>query len=402
MAQSSINSSELISTVNELAKERRVNKDVLFSAIEAALISAYKKNYGKNANVRATIDREKGEIEVLSRKTVVEEVTDPQSEMTLQEAREIDRRYEVGDLVEVPVSPRDFGRIAAQTAKQVVVQHLREAERGVIYDEYSQKENEILTAIVQRVENRNVYVELGRTEGIIEPNQQMPNEELSINDRIKVYVLEVSRQGRGPQVYVSRTHPGLVKRLFELEVPELVSGVVQIKSIAREAGFRTKMAVFSTDPLIDAVGSCVGPRGMRVENVVSELKTEKIDIIKWSSDPAEYIANALNPARVISVFTADGEKSARVIVPDNQLSLAIGKEGQNARLAAKLTGWKIDIKSQSQVEQMIAEGELAAQEDTVADDGFDLDAAVDMDMDAADLDAFDVPDPGEDDLGGEA
>ena len=402
MAQSSINSSELISTVNELAKERRVNKDVLFSAIEAALISAYKKNYGKGANVRASIDRDKGEIEVLSRKTVVEEVTDPQSEMTLQEARDIDRRYEVGDLVEVPVSPRDFGRIAAQTAKQVVVQHLGEAERGVIYDEYSQKENEILTAIVQRVENRNVYVELGRTEGIIEPNQQMPNEELSINDRIKVYVLEVSRQGRGPQVYVSRTHPGLVKRLFELEVPELVSGVVQIKAIAREAGYRTKMAVFSTDPLIDAVGSCVGPRGMRVENVVSELKTEKIDIIKWSSDPAEYIANALNPARVISVFTADGEKSARVIVPDNQLSLAIGKEGQNARLAAKLTGWKIDIKSQSQVEQMIAEGELAAQEDTVADDGFDLDAAVDMDMDAADLDAFDVPDPGEDDLGGEA
>ena len=397
MAQSSINSSELISTVNELAKERRVNKDVLFSAIEAALISAYKKNYGKNANVRASIDREKGEIEVLSRKTVVEEVADPQCEMTLQEAREIDRRYEVGDLVEVPVSPRDFGRIAAQTAKQVVVQHLREAERGVIYDEYSQKENEILTAIVQRIENRNVYVELGRTEGVIEPNQQMPGEELAPNDRIKVYVLEVSRQGRGPQVYVSRTHPGLVKRLFELEVPELVSGVVQIKAIAREAGFRTKMAVFSTDPLIDAVGSCVGPRGMRVENVVAELKTEKIDIIKWSSDPAEYIANALNPARVISVFTADGEKSARVIVPDNQLSLAIGKEGQNARLAAKLTGWKIDIKSQSQVEQMIAEGELAVEEEegVVADDGFDLDAAVD-------LEGFDIPDPGEDDLGGEA
>ena len=400
MAHSSIDSGELIRAVNDLSKERRVNKDVLFSAIEAALISAYKKNYGKSANVRASIDRDKGEIEVLSRKTVVEEVNDPQCEMTLQEAREIDRRYEVGDLVEVPVTPRDFGRIAAQTAKQVVVQHLREAERGVIYDEYSQKENEILTAIVQRVENRNVYVELGRTEGIIEPNQQMPNEELSINDRIKVYVLEVSRQGRGPQVYVSRTHPGLVKRLFELEVPELVSGVVQIKAIAREAGFRTKMAVFSTDPLIDAVGSCVGPRGMRVENVVAELKTEKIDIIKWSSDPAEYIANALNPARVISVFTADGEKSARVIVPDNQLSLAIGKEGQNARLAAKLTGWKIDIKSQSQVEQMIADGELAAEEDTVADGGFDLDAAVESE------DLFDLGDieglEGESDLGGEA
>ena len=400
MAHSGIDSGELIRAINDLSKERRVNKDVLFSAIEAALISAYKKNYGKSANVRASIDRDTGEMEVLSRKTVVEEVGDPQCEMTLSEAREIDRRYEVGDLVEVPVTPRDFGRIAAQTAKQVIVQHLREAERGVIYDEYSQKENEILTAIVQRVENRNVYVELGRTEGIIEPNQQMPSEELAINDRIKVYVLEVSRQGRGPQVYVSRTHPGLVKRLFELEVPELVSGVVQIKAIAREAGFRTKMAVFSTDPLIDAVGSCVGPRGMRVENVVSELKTEKIDIIKWSSDPAEYIANALNPARVISVFTADGEKSARVIVPDNQLSLAIGKEGQNARLAAKLTGWKIDIKSQSQVEQMIAEGELAAQEDTVADDGFDLDAAVESE------DLFALGDieglEGESDLGGEA
>ena len=257
---------------------------------------------------------------------------------------------QLGDLVEVPVTPRNFGRIAAQTGKQVVVQHLREAERGVIYDEYSQKENEILTAIVQHIENKQVFVELGRVEGVLEPSQQMPTEELNINDRIKVYVLEVSRMGRGPQVFVSRTHPGLVKRLFEIEVPEIVSGVVQIKSIAREAGFRTKMAVYSTDPMIDAVGSCVGPRGMRVENVVNELKTEKIDIVKWSSDPAEYIANALNPARVISVFVSETEKAARVIVPDNQLSLAIGKEGQNARLAAKLTGFKIDIKPASQAE----------------------------------------------------
>ena len=391
MTSGGIDSGEFISSINDLSKERRVNKEVLFAAIEAALISAYKKNYGKNANVRASIDREKGDIEVLSRKTVVEEVNDPQCEMTLAEAREIDRRYEVGDLVEVPVTPRNFGRIAAQTAKQVVVQHLREAERGVIYDEYSQKENEILTAIVQRVENRHVYVELGRTEGVIEPGQQMPGEELNANDRIKVYVLEVSRQGRGPQVFVSRTHPGLVKRLFELEVPELVSGVVQIRSIAREAGFRTKMAMFSTDPLIDAVGSCVGPRGLRVENVVSELKTEKIDIIKWSSDPAEYIANALNPARVIAVYTAEGEKSARVIVPDNQLSLAIGKEGQNARLAAKLTGWKIDIKSQSQVEQMIAQGEAApgGEAELAADealDDFDLDEDIDLGELPGDLD----------------
>ncbi|OPZ69604.1 MAG: hypothetical protein BWY81_00356 [Firmicutes bacterium ADurb.Bin467] len=383
MANGGIDSGEFISALDALAKERRINKDVLFSAIEAALISAYKKNFGKTANVRASIDREKGTVEVLSRKIVVEEVGDPLCEMTLSDAREIDRRYEVGDLVEVPVTPRNFGRIAAQTAKQVVVQHLREAERGVIYDEYSQKENEILTAIVQRVENRQVYVELGRTEGVIEPNQQMPGEELSINDRIKVYVLEVSRMGRGPQVFVSRTHPGLVKRLFEIEVPELVTGVVQIKAIAREAGFRTKMAVFSTDPQIDAVGSCVGPRGMRVENVVAELKTENIDIIKWSADPAEYIANALNPARVISVFTAENEKSARVIVPDNQLSLAIGKEGQNARLAAKLTGWKIDIKSQSQVEELMQAAPFEEEEEPAPDD---------IDLDDVNLDDFDLGD----------
>ena len=355
MANGGIDSVEFFSSLDLVSKERRINKDVLCSAIESALISAYKKNFGKNANVRATIDPTKGVVEIFSRKTVVEEVYDSQCEMTLAEAREIRPQYELGDLVEVEVTPKNFGRIAAQTAKQVVVQHLREAERGVIYDEYSQKENEILTAIVQRVENKNVFVELGRTEGVLDPTQQMPTEELGPNDRIKVYVMEVSRLGRGPQIQVSRTHPGLVKRLFELEVPEIVTGVVQIKSIAREAGFRTKMAVLSTDPLIDAVGSCVGPRGMRVENVVNELKTEKIDIVKWSNDPAEYIANALNPARVISVFVSDTEKSARVIVPDNQLSLAIGKEGQNARLAAKLTGWKIDIKSQSQAEAEIKE-----------------------------------------------
>ena len=352
---SSIDAGEFISALDALSKERHINKEVLFNAIESALISAFKKNYGKTANVRASIDRVSGNVEVFSRKIVVEEVNDPLCEMTVEEARSINERYQLGDLVEVEVTPRNFGRIAAQTAKQVVVQSIREAERGVIYDEYSQKENEILTAIVQRVENKQVFVELGRTEGVIEPKEQMPGEELKVNDRVKVYVLEVSRMGRGPQIFVSRTNPGLVKRLFELEVPEIVTGVVQIKSIAREAGFRTKMAVFSNDPMIDAVGSCVGPRGMRVENVVEELKTEKIDRVQWSANPAEYIANALNPARVISVFVSDTEKSARVVVPDNQLSLAIGKEGQNARLAAKLTGWKIDIKSQSEVERAIAE-----------------------------------------------
>lgn len=346
-----IDSGEFISALDALAKERRINKDVLFAAIESALISAYKKNFGKSANVRAAIDREKGTVEVFARKTVVEQVEDSQTEIGLEEARAIHPKYDIGDLAELRATPRDFGRIAAQTAKQVVVQHIREAERGVIYEEYIEKENEILTAIVQRVDNRQVYVELGRTEGLLEPNQQMPNEEYAVNDRLKVYVLEVTKSSRGPQVLVSRTHSGLVKRLFEIEVPEIRQGIVQIKSIAREAGYRTKMAVYSTDQMIDPVGSCVGPRGMRVENVVAELKTEKIDIVKWSGDPAEYVASALNPARVISVYVAEKEKAARVVVPDNQLSLAIGKEGQNARLAAKLTGWKIDIKSQSQIEQ---------------------------------------------------
>ena len=355
-----IDANEFIGALEALSKERHINKEVLFSAIESALISAYKKNFGKNANVRASIDREKGTVEVFARKIVALELEDPQTEISLEDARAIHPRYEVGDLAEISATPRDFGRIAAQTAKQVVVQHIREAERGVIYDEYIEKENEILTAIVQRVEEGKVFVELGRTEGLIEKAHQMPGEEYELGDRLKVYVLEVTKLSRGPQVLVSRMHPGLVKRLFEIEVPEIRNGIVQIKSIAREGGYRTKMAVHSTDSMIDAVGSCVGPRGMRVENVVAELKTEKIDIIKWSSDPAEYIASALNPARVLSVFISEKDKAARVIVPDNQLSLAIGKEGQNARLAAKLTTWKIDIKSQSQAEALIEIGEAEA------------------------------------------
>ncbi len=354
---------EVISAIDMLAKEKKINKEVLYSKIESALVSAYKRSFGKVDNVRASIDRNTGVIEVLAHKKIVSFVEDPTIEISLDEVREkypSYASYGVEDAIEVPTMPSQFGRIAAQTAKQVIVQHIREAERGVIYDEYIEKENEILTAIVQRVENGRAFVELGRTEGVLETAQQMPGEEVNVGDRLKVYVLEVTKVTRGPQVMVSRTHPGLVKRLFEIEVPEIRSGVVQIKSIAREAGFRTKMAVFSTDQNIDPVGSCVGPRGLRVENVVNELKTEKIDIVKWSSDPKEYIASALSPARVHAVFASDKEKSARVIVPDNQLSLAIGKEGQNARLAAKLTGWKIDIKSLSQMNAAIAEENEAA------------------------------------------
>ncbi len=352
---------EFIEALNDLARERHIDREMLFTAIETALVDAYKRNYENNGgNVRVSIDRERGEVEVFARKKVVEEVEDPQTEISLAEARQLNPAYCEDDLIEEKITPRQFGRIAAQTAKQVVVQKIREAERGGIYNEYVEKENEILTAVVDRVEGKDVYVELGRTEGCLEAAQQMPGETFAPGDRLKVYVLEVTggKNGKGPQILVSRTHSGLVKRLFEIEVPEIQSGVVQIKSIAREAGSRTKMAVDSTDVMIDPVGACVGPRGMRVENVVAELKTEKIDIIRWSKEPAEYIANALNPARVIHVAVNEKEKSARIIVPDNQLSLAIGKEGQNARLAAKLTGWKIDIKSQSQVADMISETEV--------------------------------------------
>ena len=352
---------EMVEAVGLLAKEKGISPDILFDAIEEALKSAYRKNLKKNQkaqNVDCSIDRETGEVQVFARKIVSEEVDDDSMQISLAEARAIQPSFEVGDIVRVEVTPGNFGRVAAQTAKQVIVQRIREAERGIIYDEYIEKENEILTAIVQHTDAKNVYVELGKTEGVIDQQGMMPGEEYHIGDRIKVYVLEVQRTLKGPQVLVSRTHPGLVKRLFEMESTEIQSGIVQIKSIAREAGSRTKMAVHSIDPMIDPVGSCVGPRGIRVEHVVSELGAEKIDIIKWSPDPAEFIANALNPARALAVYISDTEKACRVVVPDNQLSLAIGKEGQNARLAAKLTGWKIDIKSQSQVEaQMAAEDE---------------------------------------------
>jgi len=347
---------EFKESIAALAQERRIDPEQLYAAVEMALMSAYRRNYGSDkTNVRVSIDRQKGSVEVFARKKVVDQVEDPQLEISLENARQIQPQYEVGDLIEENITPRDFGRIAAQTAKQVFTQKLREAERGVIYDDFIEKENEILTALVERVEAGKAFVEIGRTEGVLDVSQQIPGETLAPNDHIKVYVMEVNKTVRGPQVAVSRIHPGLVKRLFELEVPEIMSGVVQIRSIAREAGSRTKMAVHSSDANVDAVGACVGPRGTRVENVVRELRTEKIDIVKWSSDPAEYIANALSPARVVSVFISEKEKAARVIVPDNQLSLSIGKEGQNARLAAKLTGWKIDIKSQSQAQAAVNE-----------------------------------------------
>lgn len=339
---------ELILAMDDLEKERDISKDLLIEAIESALVSAYKKNYGTAQNVRVSIDRERGDVDVFMRKDVVDVVTNPLVEVALEEARAIDPEYELGDVIEYKVTPKDFGRIAAQTAKQVVVQRIREAERGIIYEDYVNRQSEIVTGIIHRISNETVFVNLGRTEGILPVNEQVKGERYEVNSRIKVYIMDVKKTTKGPQVFLSRSHPGLVKRLFELEVPEIQDGIVEIKSIAREAGSRTKIAVYSDDENVDPVGACVGTRGIRVQAVVNELFDEKIDIINWSDDPAGMISNALAPAKVEKVIINEDEKSATVIVPDYQLSLAIGKEGQNVRLAAKLTGWKIDIKSSSQ------------------------------------------------------
>ncbi|MFA6696869.1 MAG: transcription termination factor NusA [Eubacteriales bacterium] len=339
---------ELLNALDQICEEKGIEKAVLLEAIEVALVSAYKRNFGAAPNAEVSINPDTGEIKVFSLKKVVENVEDHTQEIDLENAKEINPEIELDEVIKIEVTPENFGRIAAQNAKQVVVQRIREAERGLVYEKFLEKENEIVTGLVQRLERRTVFVDLDKTEAIMPPNEQVPGEDYRVNNRIKVYVTEVKKTTKGPQVIVSRTHPGLVKRLFEMEVPEILTGEVEIKNISREAGSRTKISVYSEDENIDPVGSCVGQRGMRVQQIVEELRGEKIDIIKWSDNAAEYIASALSPAKVISVELFEEEKSARVVVPDNQLSLAIGKEGQNARLAAKLTGWKIDIKSETQ------------------------------------------------------
>ncbi len=347
---------EFIQAIEDLEKEKHISKEILLEAIESALVSAYKKNYGTSQNVRVDINEETGDINVYMRMDVVadEEIEDELTQIPLSEAMEIDPRYEVGDVVEYQVTPRDFGRIAAQTAKQVVVQRIREAERGMIFDNFITRQGEILTGTVQRVSNETLFVNVGNTEGILSPNEQVPGERYKVNDRLKVYIMDVRKTNKGPQVFLSRSHPGLVKRLFELEVPEIEDGTVEIKGIAREAGSRTKMAVYTEYENVDPVGACVGTRGNRVQAIVDELHGEKIDIITWSEDPEILIGNVLSPAKVEKVIIPDeDEKSAIVIVPDYQLSLAIGKEGQNVRLAARVSGWKIDIKSHSQYEAML-------------------------------------------------
>lgn len=339
---------DFIEALHELEKGRGISAEILFEAIEAALISAYKKNFGSLQNVRVLIDRMTGEFKVFARKTIVENVDDARTQVSLEDALKINPNYQLDDIVEYEVTPRDFGRIAAQTAKQVVVQRIREAERGMIYDEYVNREGDIVTGVVQRYEQKNVIVDLGKVEAVLPAQEQIPGEVYQSFERIKTYVVEVKKTTKGPQIMLSRTHPGLIKRLFELEVPEIHDGVVEIKGVSREAGARSKIAVYSRDSNVDPVGACVGPKGARVQTIVTELKGEKIDIVNFSTDPHEFVANALSPAKVVGVYPKTNEKVAVVVVPDYQLSLAIGKEGQNARLAAKLTGWKIDIKSESQ------------------------------------------------------
>ena len=347
----------LFEAAEQLERETGISKDVLVSSLCDALVAGYKKHIkDKEAdNVEAILDEESGEIGVFRTKLVVENVEDPDTQISLEDAKEIDDEVELEDEVKIEVTPEDFGRIAAQSAKQVITQRIREAERKLVLDEFMSKKGTLITGIIQRRDDRNVIVNIGKTDAIMPSKEQLPGEYYKPGNRIRVFVLNVKETTRLPQVIVSQAHPEIVRELFELEVPEIEDGIVEIKSIAREAGYRTKLAVWSNDPSVDSVGACIGPRGSRIQTIVGELKNEKIDIVRYSEDPVEYIVNALSPARIISVdILADEEnrKEAFVIVPDDQLSLAIGREGQNVRLAHRLTGWKIDIKSESQAAQM--------------------------------------------------
>lgn len=345
-------SSDLLDALTALEKQKGISREVLLEAIEAALVTAYKRNFNQAQNVRVDLNSDIGSMKVLARKDVVEEVEDERLQISLEDAHLVNPAYELGDVVEEEVTPKDFGRIAAQTAKQVVTQRVREAERGMIYDEYVDREEDVVNGIVERLDARNLYVGLGKVEAVLPAGEQIQAESYKPHDRIKVYITKVERTSRGPQVFVSRTHPGLLRRLFELEVPEIYEGIVEIKTIAREAGDRSKISVHTTNEEVDPIGSCVGARGARVQSISTELNDEKIDIVEWSEDPVVFVANALSPSKVLDVQVNEADRSTTVIVPDYQLSLAIGKRGQNARLAAKLTGWKIDIKSEEDAREL--------------------------------------------------
>jgi len=343
----------LAKVLDEIEKEKGISKNILIEAVESAIVSAYKKNYANNvSDVKINISKESGMIKIFTRKTIVQKVLDPLNEISIDDCPISDKKnYNIEDTILIETTPKEFGRIAAQTAKQVIVQKIREAERNVIYEKYIDKERDIVTGVVQRIEHGNIIIDLGRTEALLLPNEQMQNEEYYKGKRIKIYILEVRKTSKGPKIFASRSHPELLKRLFELEVPEIHEGLVEIKNIAREAGKRSKVAVYSKDERIDPIGACIGDRGSRIKSIMMELKDEKIDVIKWSDDEKILIANSLNPAKVTLVNLFENEKTATVIVPDQQLSLAIGKQGQNARLAAKLTSWKVDIKSESEYKE---------------------------------------------------
>ena len=347
---------EFIEALGELEKERGIDKDYLIESLETALVTAYKKDFDSVDNVKVTIDKDSGELHVYSVREVVEVSEDPLLEIGLEDARKLDSHYNVGDTVNLEIRPKDFGRIAAQTAKQVVVQKIREAERNMVFTEFNDKKGEIVSGLIQKADGGVVVMDLGKLEGVMPVKEQIPTETYKVNDKVRGYVLDVERGAKGvPQVIVSRSHPDFVRKLFEFEIPEIYEGLIEIKSVSRDPGLRSKVAVYSKDENIDPVGSCVGQKGVRIQNIINELNGEKIDVIEWNEDPAIYISAALLPAQVLAVDVREDEKFAQVIVPDNQLSLAIGKSGQNARLAARLTNWKIDIKSESKIRELLAQ-----------------------------------------------
>jgi len=354
MKSQAIDNKELILALEELEKEKGIKKEYLLESIETALVTAYKRNFDALENVKVEMDPQTGATHVYAMKEVMENANDPALEITLKEAQKINKDLNIGDSVGVEIVPRDFGRIAAQTAKQVIIQKLREAERDVIFSEFNDRKGEIVSGIIQKADRNIVVMDLGKLEGVMPTKEQIPTEHYHVNDKIKGYVLEVERGAKGaPQVIVSRSHPDFVRKLLEFEIPEIYEGVIEIKSVSRDAGYRSKIAVYSPDPNIDPVGSCVGQKGVRIQNVINELNGEKIDVIEWNEDPSIYIASSLLPAQILAVDIKEDEKFAQVIVPDDQLSLAIGKSGQNARLAARLTNWKIDIKSETQFREML-------------------------------------------------
>ena len=350
----SIETKELIKAIEELEKERGINKEYLLESLETALVTAYKRNFDSAENVKVVINSDSGDIKVYSVKEIVDDVENNMLQISLKEAKQKNKKAKVGDTVEFEIIPRNFGRIAAQTAKQVIVQKIREAERNMVYTEYNDRKGEIVSGIVQKSDGGTVVLDLGKLEGIMLVKDQIPTESYKVNDKVRAYVVSVEKGLKGaPQVLVSRSHPDFVRKLFEFEIPEIYEGLIEIKSVSRDAGSRSKVAVYSSNENIDPVGSCVGQKGIRIQNIINELKGEKIDVIEWNEDPAIFISAALLPAQVMAVDIREEEKFAQVIVPDNQLSLAIGKSGQNARLAAKLTNWKIDIKSESQFRELL-------------------------------------------------